>query len=132
MPDTPLPTDDPQYPDLSIIFPSAERMQRAARDLVGIRPDAGDQRPWLRHDNWPAEHYPLRRDTPDKRFAAHEDYAFVRVEGNGVHEIPVGPIHAGIIEPGHFRFSVMGEKCPAPRRTHGMEAQGHRAPFSSA
>ena len=106
----PLPTDDPQYPDLSIIFPTAERMQRAVRDLVGIRPDAGDQRPWLRHDNWPADHFPLRRDTPDKRFEAkNEDYAFVRVEGNGVHEIPVGPIHAGIIEPGHFRFSVMGE-----------------------
>jgi Ni,Fe-hydrogenase III large subunit len=37
-------------------------------------------------------------------------YAFVRVEGDGVHEIPVGPVHAGIIEPGHFRFSVVGEK----------------------
>ncbi len=37
-------------------------------------------------------------------------YEFVRVEGEGVHEIPVGPVHAGIIEPGHFRFSVVGEK----------------------
>jgi Ni,Fe-hydrogenase III large subunit len=42
--------------------------------------------------------------------AADEDYAFVRVEGEGVHEIGVGPVHAGIIEPGHFRFSVVGEK----------------------
>ena len=121
----PLPTDDPQYPDLSIIFPSAERMQRAARDLVGIRPDAGDQRPWLRHDNWPAEHYPLRRDTPDKRFEArNEDYAFVRVEGNGVHEIPVGPIHAGIIEPGHFRFSVMGENVLRLEERLGWKHKG--------
>ena len=121
----PLPTDDPQYPDLSIIFPSVERMQRAARDLVGIRPDAGDQRSWLRHDNWPAEHYPLRRDTPDKRFEAkNEDYAFVRVEGNGVHEIPVGPIHAGIIEPGHFRFSVMGENVLRLEERLGWKHKG--------
>ena len=121
----PLPTDDPQYPDLSIIFPSVERMQRAARDLVGIRPDAGDQRSWLRHDNWPAEHYPLRRDTPDQRFEAkNEDYAFVRVEGNGVHEIPVGPIHAGIIEPGHFRFSVMGESTLRLEERLGWKHKG--------
>ena len=39
-----------------------------------------------------------------------DDYAFVRVDGDGVHEVPVGPVHAGIIEPGHFRFSVVGEK----------------------
>ena len=121
----PLPTDDPQYPDLSIIFPTAERMQRAVRDLVGIRPDAGDQRPWLRHDNWPADHFPLRRDTPDKRFEAkNEDYAFVRVEGNGVHEIPVGPIHAGIIEPGHFRFSVMGESVLRLEERLGWKHKG--------
>ena len=121
----PLPTDDPQYPDLSIIFPSVERMQRAARDLVGIRPDAGDQRSWLRHDNWPAEYYPLRRDTPDQRFEAkNEDYAFVRVEGNGVHEIPVGPIHAGIIEPGHFRFSVMGENVLRLEERLGWKHKG--------
>jgi len=121
----PLPTDDPQYPDLSIVFPSVERMQRAARDLVGIRPDAGDQRSWLRHDNWPAEHYPLRRETPDQRFEAkNEDYAFVRVEGNGVHEIPVGPIHAGIIEPGHFRFSVMGERVLRLEERLGWKHKG--------
>ena len=42
--------------------------------------------------------------------AGQEEYAFVRVEGDGVHEIPVGPVHAGIIEPGHFRFQIVGEK----------------------
>ena len=109
----PLATAHPEFPDLSLPFPAAERMQRALRDLLGVRPDAGDQRPWLRHANWPADYYPLRRDTPDVTpahfAAANEDYAFVRVEGDGVHEIAVGPIHAGIIEPGHFRFSAMGE-----------------------
>jgi Ni,Fe-hydrogenase III large subunit/Ni,Fe-hydrogenase III component G len=109
----PLPTGNPEFPDLALAFPAAERMQRAVRDMIGARPDAGDLRPWLRHANWPADHYPLRRDTPEvdgSHFAAaNEDYAFVRVEGDGVHEIAVGPIHAGIIEPGHFRFSAMGE-----------------------
>lgn len=121
----PLPTDDPQLPDLSLIFPASDRMQRAARDMLGIRPDAGDQRPWLRHDNWPADHFPLRRDTPDKRFESrNEDYAFVRVEGDGVHEIPVGPIHAGIIEPGHFRFSVMGENVLRLEERLGWKHKG--------
>ncbi len=106
----PLATENPEFPDLALPFPAAERMQRTVRDLIGARSDADDQRPWLRHANWPADYYPLRRDTPDAKFAAaNEDYAFVRVEGDGVHEIAVGPIHAGIIEPGHFRFSAMGE-----------------------
>ena len=100
-------------PDLAPIFPSAARLQRAAFDLTGVGPASGDRRPWLRHANWPADWFPLAPDTlaaPAPRFATHsEDYAFVRVEGEGVHEIPVGPIHAGVIEPGHFRFSVVGE-----------------------
>ncbi len=107
----PLPADKPQFPDLAAIFPCANRLQRAACDLVGLRVDGGDNRPWLRHANWPADYFPLRHDTPDQRFAAqNEDYAFLQVEGDGVHEVAVGPIHAGIIEPGHFRFSVMGER----------------------
>jgi Ni,Fe-hydrogenase III large subunit/Ni,Fe-hydrogenase III component G len=106
----PLPTESPQFPDLALIFPAADRMQRALSDLLGIAPTDGDLRPWLRHANWPASHYPLRRDSADAHFeTANEDYPFVRVEGDGVHEVAVGPIHAGIIEPGHFRFSVMGE-----------------------
>ena len=108
----PLPADDPEYPDLAEIFPAANRLQRATYDLLGIRAHSEDQRPWLRHANWPADYFPLRRDTdPTRQFETHnEEYAFVRVEGDGVHEIPVGPIHAGIIEPGHFRFSIVGER----------------------
>ena len=106
----PLSSAHPEFLDLSLIFPVANRMQRAVRDMIGARPMAEDQRPWLRHDNWPIDYYPLRSTTPDARFETqNEAYAFVRVEGDGVHEIPVGPIHAGIIEPGHFRFSVVGE-----------------------
>ena len=107
-----LPAEHPEYPDLEAIFPAANRLQRAGYDLLGIRARGGDPRPWLRHANWPADFFPLRRDADAKQqFQAQaEDYPFVRVEGDGVHEIPVGPIHAGIIEPGHFRFSVVGEK----------------------
>jgi len=101
------------YPDLSALFPYAARMQRAVHDLTGLRAHgAADTRPWLNHGNWPADYFPLRKSTTgQERFESREaDYAFTRVAGDGVHEIAVGPIHAGIIEPGHFRFSVVGEK----------------------
>ncbi len=121
----PLASDNPVFPDLSLLYPCADRMQRAVHDLTGASAEAGDQRPWLRHANWPAEHYPLRRDTPDARFASeNENYAFVRVEGDGVHEIAVGPIHAGIIEPGHFRFSVMGESVLRLEERLGWKHKG--------
>jgi Ni,Fe-hydrogenase III large subunit/Ni,Fe-hydrogenase III component G len=127
----PLPRENPVFPDLSLLFPCADRMQRAVRDLTGASAEAGDQRPWLRHANWPAEHYPLRRDTPDARFeTANEDYAFVRVEGDGVHEIAVGPIHAGIIEPGHFRFSVMGESILRLEERLGWKHKGIERRFA--
>ncbi|MEQ1440085.1 NADH-quinone oxidoreductase subunit C [Fontimonas sp. SYSU GA230001] len=100
------------FPSLAPMFPSAARMERAVQDLLGLRAEGGDARPWLRHAAWPDGASPLRRDFDPARSVAPqtEDYAFVRVEGEGVHEIPVGPVHAGIIEPGHFRFSVVGEK----------------------
>jgi Ni,Fe-hydrogenase III large subunit len=100
------------YPGLQSLFPSASRMQRAIADLSGLRSSDTDQRPWLRHMAWPATFHPLRDvSCGDQSFPlALDDYPFVPVEGEGVHEIPVGPVHAGIIEPGHFRFSVVGEK----------------------
>jgi Ni,Fe-hydrogenase III large subunit/Ni,Fe-hydrogenase III component G len=111
--DLPLPGGRPHYPDIAALFPFAGRMQRAAFDLVGIVAEgAEDRRPWLNHGAWRADFFPLRRANldvpPDPQPLA--DYPFVRVEGDGVHEIAVGPVHAGIIEPGHFRFSVVGEK----------------------
>lgn len=111
----PLDARNPVYPDLSQCFACADRPQRALADLLGIQvaptEEFVDRRPWLRHAAWSASEYPLRRDAED-RFATlgQDEYGFVPVEGEGVHEIPVGPVHAGIIEPGHFRFSVVGEK----------------------
>jgi Ni,Fe-hydrogenase III large subunit/Ni,Fe-hydrogenase III component G len=107
-----LPADAPQYPDVSTIFYPAQRMQRAARDLVGIDAEAADRRPWLRHAAWRETDRPLHRDVPAATVfeKGENDYSFVSVIGDGVHEIPVGPVHAGTIEPGHFRFSIVGEK----------------------
>ena len=108
-----LASGEESYPDLSGLFPCASRMQRAVHDLLGLVPEgAADLRPWLRHGAWRPGDPPLRRDFEPEAFRVNaiEPYPFVRVEGDGVHEIPVGPIHAGVIEPGHFRFSVVGEK----------------------
>ncbi len=108
----PLPADHPHYASIADLYPAALRMQRATYDLLGIHAqEAGDSRKWLRHGAWPGGTFPLRRSVGmDAAFDAVEDrYPFVRVEGDGVHEIPVGPVHAGTIEPGHFRFSIVGE-----------------------
>lgn len=101
------------YPDLSTIFPCAARMQRALFDLLGIEANgAHDRRPWINHGRWLDSYFPLRRQhSGAEQFDnALKEYPFVPVAGDGVHEIAVGPIHAGVIEPGHFRFSVVGEK----------------------
>jgi Ni,Fe-hydrogenase III large subunit len=108
-----LARDETLYPDITDVFPTANRMQRAAADLTGLRAQDADERPWLRHSAWPADYLPLAPDAalaPNPSELRADAYAFVRVTGDGVHEIPVGPVHAGIIEPGHFRFSVVGEK----------------------
>jgi Ni,Fe-hydrogenase III large subunit/Ni,Fe-hydrogenase III component G len=89
----------------------ASRFEREIRDLFGITPIGHpDPRPLVRHGFWPEDYFPLRRDA---RTPVFEDdgrpFPFGQVEGPGVYEIPVGPVHAGIIEPGHFRFSAVGE-----------------------
>ncbi|WP_200822415.1 NADH-quinone oxidoreductase subunit C, partial [Caballeronia terrestris] len=98
-----LPVDDGhgdggRYPDLSTVFPCATRMQRAVYDLLGLSAmDARDTRPWLNHGNWPVDYHPLQKlSSGTERFqSAEADYPFVHVAGDGVHEIAVGPIHAG-------------------------------------
>ena len=76
-------------------------------DLYGLEPvGAPDARPWLDHGRWGVQH-PLGARTPIVRHAPA--YTFLPAEGEGLHQIPVGPVHAGIIEPGHFRFTANGE-----------------------
>lgn len=107
-----LPEGEANYPGIEQWFPSASRMQRAVADLSGLRSTDPDTRPWLRHAAWPESFHPLieTRAPLSPSIPVIDRYAFIPVEGEGVHEIPVGPVHAGIIEPGHFRFSVVGEK----------------------
>jgi Ni,Fe-hydrogenase III large subunit/Ni,Fe-hydrogenase III component G len=128
-----MPDGDVQYPDLAPIFPAAGRMQRAAFDLVGVPSDGDDQRPWLWLASWPIDQFPLRRDfvAQAKWQPGEEEYAFVKVEGDGVHEIPVGPVHAGIIEPGHFRFQVVGEKVLRLEERLGWVHKGIEKRFES-
>ncbi|MGO9946849.1 MAG: NADH-quinone oxidoreductase subunit C [Steroidobacteraceae bacterium] len=108
----PLLDGELNYPGIEQWFPSAGRMQRAVADLSGLRSTDPDMRPWLRHAAWPESFHPLVEihTPPSPSIPIIDRYAFIPVEGEGVHEIPVGPVHAGIIEPGHFRFSVVGEK----------------------
>jgi Ni,Fe-hydrogenase III large subunit/Ni,Fe-hydrogenase III component G len=103
---------NPTYPSLAFLFPSALRMERALHDLLGIAGTEPDKRGWLRHGGWPEKVFPLRRDIDGMQQypLSSEPYPFLQVEGDGVHEIAVGPVHAGTIEPGNFRFSVVGEK----------------------
>jgi Ni,Fe-hydrogenase III large subunit len=108
----PMSESDTPYAGLQELFPTAARLQRAVADLSGLRSTDADARPWLRHAAWPQSYRPLL-DPPILAAACEtqlDAYEFVQVAGDGVHEIAVGPVHAGTIEPGHFRFSVVGEK----------------------
>ncbi|ROZ78364.1 NADH-quinone oxidoreductase subunit C [Ramlibacter sp. WS9] len=122
------------FPDLSGVFSCAARMQRTMADLSGLRADgAMDHRPWLDHGLWDLTGPPLQQGIqtqpgPPARLPA--EYPFVRVEGDGVHEIAVGPVHAGIIEPGHFRFSAVGEKVLRLEERFGYVHKGIERRFT--
>ncbi len=103
--------NDPAVQSLAYLSFPAGRFEREMRDLYGIRPIGHPQpRRLVRHAHWPEHWHPMRADAgPAPEFATTGNFPFVTVEGQGVYEIPVGPVHAGLIEPGHFRFSVVGE-----------------------
>src|SRR5712671_6656905 len=98
---------DHTYPSVGLHHPPALRLERAVNDLFGLTAQGlPDTRPWLDHHRWGVR-FPLgnRIDAPSKA----APYRFLPVEGDGLHQIAVGPVHAGIIEPGHFRFTASGE-----------------------
>lgn len=103
----------PELPSLAALSFPCGRFEREMHDQYGIVPlDHPLPRRLIRHPHWPRGWYPMRADAPTAppRFAETEGpFPFLEVEGEGVYEIPVGPVHAGLIEPGHFRFSVVGE-----------------------
>lgn len=104
--------DAPEVPSLAALSFPAGRFEREMRDLYGIVPtDHLLPRRLVRHQHWPTGWYPMRSDAgqPPPFGSTEGAYPFLTVQGPGVYEIPVGPVHAGLIEPGHFRFSVVGE-----------------------
>ncbi len=113
---TEVPLSQPALASITPYFAGADRLERHLQDLLGVAClDHPDNRRWTRHQAWPEGAFPLRVDYPAAgrspcRTPADAGYPFVRVQGSGVYEIPVGPVHAGIIEPGHFRFQAVGEE----------------------
>ena len=104
--------DRPTVPTLSDVSFPGSRFERELQDLFGITPVGHPQpRRLVLHQHWPEGWYPMRRGSgnPPTMVPDAGAYPFVPVEGTGVYEIPVGPVHAGLIEPGHFRFWVIGE-----------------------
>ncbi len=96
-------------PSLTAIIPAAAWYERELHDQYGIECQGHpDPRPLMLHENWPQDIHPMVEDALHVPLAQGE-YRFLEVRGEGVCEVPVGPVHAGIIEPGHFRFSVVGD-----------------------
>ena len=106
----------PLLPSHTPHYPAANRPERHMQDLYGIAfSDHPDTRRWTRHRAWKNSQYPLRKDfpvagTPAAQTPPGDNYKFLFAHGPSVYEIPVGPVHAGIIEPGHFRFQAVGEQ----------------------
>ena len=97
---------DGRFPSLAAARPSAQRLERAAQDLFGLAAEGlSDGRAWLDHGQW--RRRPFADGTAVERDASA--YEFLPALGESLHQIPVGPVHAGIIEPGHFRFHCSGE-----------------------
>lgn len=105
--------NDPSFLSITPHIHEASWYEREIKDMFGLNP-AGhpDPKRIVAHENWPDKIYPLRKDfSQNSRISfANEKYEFSRLDGEGVFEIAVGPVHAGIIEPGHFRFSAAGER----------------------
>src|SRR5262249_37503173 len=106
-----VPAEAPAMVSLATLHYPASRFEREISDLFGIVFEGHpDPRPLVRHAFWPTDYFPLRKDAAPRAFADDgRPFPFTEVGGEGVYEIPVGPVHAGVIEPGHFRFSVVGE-----------------------
>jgi Ni,Fe-hydrogenase III large subunit/Ni,Fe-hydrogenase III component G len=104
--------DDRLFASITPHIHAAKWYEREIRDMFGLIPVGHpDMRRLVRHEHWPKGTHPLKKDFAWETVLERQQgtYRFRHIEGEGVFEVPVGPIHAGIIEPGHFRFSVAGE-----------------------
>ena len=113
------------YPSVSQHHPPAIRLERTINDLFGLTAeDLPDARPWLDHNRWGVR-FPLS-DRIDA-LSTTAPYRFLAAEGDGMHQIAVGPVHAGIIEPGHFRFTASGETVVRLEQRLGYTHKGIEA-----
>src|SRR5579864_905869 len=125
-----LPCPERSFPSVGALHAPAIRFERAINSLFGLEPiGAPDARPWLDLGFWAIEH-PLGAARPAP--AQREPYAFLPVEGESLHQIPVGPVHAGIIEPGHFRFTAGGETVVRLEQRLGYVHKGIEALMAGA
>jgi Ni,Fe-hydrogenase III large subunit len=121
---------DLTYPSIGARHPPALRPERAMHDLFGLSAEGSpDIRPWLDHGNW-GRRFPLGSGTGTTPRPA--PYRFLPVEGGGFHEIAVGPVHAGTIEPGHFRFTASGETVVRLEERLGYTHKGIEGLMSGA
>lgn len=101
------------FPSISAAYPVANWFEREIRDVYGLSPDGHpNPTPVAVHDDWPEGTWALRKDFAARALVprvSSDAHPFRPVTGEGVFQVPVGPVHAGIIEPGHFRFGVAGE-----------------------
>ncbi len=117
--------DDGAFPSVAAIHAPAGRLERAACDLFGFTAtDARDARRWLDHGRWPVRHPLGRSDTHD---GAADPYAFLGAQGAGLHQIPVGPVHAGIIEPGTSASTPAAKPWCGSRSVSAMSTKGSTA-----
>ncbi|WP_321507202.1 NADH-quinone oxidoreductase subunit C [uncultured Methanoregula sp.] len=107
---------DERAGSIARVFPSACWFERECRDGFGVEFEgAFDERRLFLHETYPDGFHPLKKSVknipiqPKQAVDPGDEYVFRKVSGEGVYQVPVGPVHAGIIEPGHFRFSVIGE-----------------------
>jgi Ni,Fe-hydrogenase III large subunit len=113
---------DGRFPSISAVHPPALRLERALRDLYGfVAEGIPDERPWLDHGRWGVRH-PL--GAARESSGGGGSYDFLPAQGEGLHQIPVGPVHAGIIEPGHFRFTANGEAVVRLEERLGYDHKG--------
>lgn len=129
-----VPADAPSFPTIKRKFVAAWRFERQIRSLMGVVPEGHpDPRPWIKFEDWPADVWPLRKefDARTRMPRVEGSYRWIRADGEGVYEIPVGPVHAGIIEPGHFRFQAVGEEVINLEERLGYVHKGIEKRFES-
>jgi Ni,Fe-hydrogenase III large subunit len=123
--------NDGKFPSVASAHPPALRLERTIRDLFGLEAaDAGDTRPWLDHGVWGGQ-CPLGSRKRSSVGPA-EPYRFLPSEGEALHQVAVGPVHAGIIEPGHFRFTANGEHVVRLEQRLGYVHKGIEAMMTGA